>query len=164
MSGFILYKSIRLQWIRSKQKLHLHRGSLKKHPWESSSLNFWDVSVSTTPSWSLLQSGLWWYCTVQLRRMLISDITLCQQEKNIKLIQMSITEKFQVGKRRNHWAVWELHHGCLWGQICIPFKMCLISYCFPRLEADIRNLFLYQLRSLIVYLQSYFINDRKGEK
>ena len=53
---------------------------------------------------------------------------------------------------------------CLWGQICIPFKMCLISFCFPRLEAEIRNLFLYQLRSLIIYLQSYFINDRKGEK
>ena len=47
---------------------------------------------------------------------------------NMKRMQMSIIQKFGVGERRNHWAVWELHPSVFWGPICIPCKMCLISF------------------------------------
>lgn len=168
MSGFMLYDSFGLQWLGNDQNLHVHCGSSQKHSWESASqfgdVNSQDVSVSSTSSWPQLKSRLWQYFIILSRRTLVSGIALCQQEENmnIKLMQMSIIQKFQVGERRDHWAIWELHRSVF--QVRFVDLVKCVWLVFLRLEVDVRNIFLYQYRSFISYLQSHFINDRKGKK
>ena len=84
------------------------------------------------------------------------------REHEHKRMQMSIIQKFWVGERRNHQAVWELHPSVCEVRFVDPVKC--VWFVFLRLEVEVRKLFLYQYRLFTSYMQSHFINDRKGKK
>ena len=84
------------------------------------------------------------------------------REHEHKRMQMSIIQKFWVGERRNHRAVWELHPSVC--EVLFVYPVKCVWLVFLRLEVEVRKLFLYQYRLFTSYMQSHFINDRKGKK
>lgn len=128
-------------------------------------ISIWDVnsrqvSVSSTSSYSNWNPGYDKYFIIQMIANAISGIlmSVAREYLNIKLMQMSIIQKFQVGERRD-WS--HLNYITCISADLYTLKCVYLVFLISRSR---RRNCLYQYRSFISYLQSTFYQWQKRKK